>query len=59
MRLLMCAGEPSGDIRGGELLRALSSRTSVEAFGMGGDSMASGGMETVIEKRELSVMGFA
>ncbi len=58
MRLLMCAGEPSGDIRGGELLRALSSRTTVEAFGMGGDSMAAGGMETVRHIRGLSVMGF-
>lgn len=58
MRLLMCAGEPSGDIRGAELLRELSSRTAVEAFGMGGDSMAAEGMETVLNIRELSVMGF-
>lgn len=58
MRLLMCAGEPSGDIRGAELLRELSSRTEVEAFGMGGDSMAAAGMETVLHIRELSVMGF-
>ncbi|MFO7626765.1 MAG: lipid-A-disaccharide synthase [Candidatus Fermentibacteraceae bacterium] len=58
MRLLMCAGEPSGDIRGGELLRALSSGTAVEAFGMGGDSMAAEGMETVLNIRQLSVMGF-
>lgn len=58
MRLLMCAGEPSGDIRGGELLRELSSRTAVEAFGMGGDSMAAAGMEAVLDIRELSVMGF-
>jgi len=58
MRILMCAGEPSGDIRGGELLRELSSRTTVEAFGMGGDSMAAAGMDTVLNIRELSVMGF-
>jgi lipid-A-disaccharide synthase len=58
MRLLMCAGEPSGDIRGGELLRALSAGTTVEAFGMGGDAMAAEGMETVLNIRDLSVMGF-
>ena len=54
----MCAGEPSGDIRGAELLRELSARTTVEAFGMGGDAMAAEGMETVLNIRDLSVMGF-
>lgn len=58
MRILMCAGEPSGDSRGAELLRELSARADIEAFGMGGDGLAAEGLETVVHLGGMSVMGF-
>ena len=58
MKLLFCAGEPSGDTRGAELLRALALKTPVDAFGLGGDRMAEAGMDLRVHFRETAVMGF-
>ena len=58
MRLLMCAGEPSGDARGSELLAALKARRPVEVFGMGGEAMRAAGMETTLGIGGMAVMGF-
>jgi lipid-A-disaccharide synthase len=58
MKALICAGEPSGDARGAELLSALSAAGPVEAFGMGGEALARAGMEIAVDISGLSVMGF-
>lgn len=58
MKLLFCAGEPSGDQRGAELLREISRIAPTEAFGIGGDEMEAAGMEIVLHHREMTVMGF-
>jgi lipid-A-disaccharide synthase len=59
MRLLVSAGDPSGDIRAAELLRALSEMTAVESAGLGGDCLAAAGMRLDFHQRDYSVMGFA
>lgn len=58
MKALICAGEPSGDVRGAELLSALSAERRMEAFGMGGEALARAGMEIGVNISGLSVMGF-
>jgi len=59
MRLLVSAGDPSGDIRAAELLHALRGMTGVEAAGLGGDRLAGAGMRIDFHQRDYSVMGFA
>jgi len=59
MRVLMIAGEPSGDLHGSGVVRELKRRDPrCEVFGIGGDKMQAAGMELVYHIRELSVMGF-
>ncbi len=58
MKAMICAGEPSGDLRGAELLTALNSITPVEAFGMGGEALVRAGMKVAVDISGLSVMGF-
>lgn len=59
MRLFVSAGDPSGDIRASELLQALTSMTTVEAAGLGGDRLAASGMRIDFHQRDHTVMGFA
>jgi len=59
-KLMIIAGETSGDMHGGELLRELKAmEPGTEAFGIGGERMKAEGMELVHHVRELSFMGFA
>lgn len=58
MKLLVVAGEPSGDLRAAELLRELRKRSEIHAFGMGGDRMLAEGVDLQFHHRDLSVMGF-
>lgn len=59
LRLYLIAGEPSGDVLGGRLMRALRglSPRGVSFFGIGGETMEREGLESLIPIRELSVMG--
>ena len=75
VRILISAGEASGEMYGAELLQALhrrmqtealrnggSSRANVaerdlEAFGVGGERMRAAGCETIVDAKELSVVG--
>jgi lipid-A-disaccharide synthase len=58
IRLWINAGELSGDMHGGALLRALRSlRPGLEAVGMGGPNLAVAGMATPLRVESLSVMG--
>lgn len=56
--VLWVAGEISGDMHAGGLLRALRQRGwTVPAWGAGGDALATGGMEVMVHVRDLAVMG--
>jgi len=58
-KLLIVAGERSGDLRGAELVSALRDLDpAVTLFGMGGDLMQGAGVELVHDITELAVTGF-
>jgi lipid-A-disaccharide synthase len=57
-RVLMVAGEASGDLHGADLIDAL--RTSVpdlEVFGLGGERLRRAGMETVADASDVATVG--
>jgi lipid-A-disaccharide synthase len=57
--VLMIAGEPSGDLHGAGVVRALREmRPALRVFGIGGDRMKAEGMEVVVHISEMSFMGF-
>ncbi|OQX88182.1 lipid-A-disaccharide synthase [candidate division KSB1 bacterium 4484_87] len=58
-KLMIIAGEASGDLHGSGLVRELKAiRPDVRIFGIGGDRMKSAGMELVHHINEMSVLGF-
>ena len=58
IRLLMVAGERSGDLHGAELASALKAALGdVEIFGCGGDAMQQAGVETVADLRDFAMVG--
>src|SRR5580693_10671713 len=60
LRVMIVAGEASGDKHGASLARALSEMTSgvgIEIFGSGGDEMRAAGVETLVDAREVAIMG--
>ncbi len=58
MRLLLSAGEASGELYGAGLIQALRRRVpELECFGVGGDAMRAAGCDTVVDARALSVVG--
>jgi lipid-A-disaccharide synthase len=57
--IFLSAGEPSGDLHGGALARALRRRwPAARLYGLGGPHMAAAGVELLADLRELAVMGF-
>lgn len=57
-RLLISAGEASGEMYGAGLIEALRRRVSqLEVFGAGGEAMRRAGCDIVVDARELSVVG--
>lgn len=57
-RVLIVAGEASGDLHGAKLIRAARDiDPGLCFFGMGGDKMAGAGCEIRVDMRELAVMG--
>ncbi len=57
-RILISAGEASGEMYGAQLIEALRRRdSSLEFFGAGGDRMRAAGCKTVVDARDLSVVG--
>ena len=59
LRIMLSAGEASGDRLGAGLARALHRRRpEIELFGMGGDEMDRAGVEIVQDSSEVAVMGF-
>jgi len=58
MRLLVSAGEASGELYGAGLIQALKRRVpELECFGAGGERMRAAGCDTVVDARALSVVG--
>jgi lipid-A-disaccharide synthase len=56
--LLVCAGEPSGDLYGGELVRHLRDQVhDLAVFGLGGDHLAGQGAHLLAHVRDLAVVG--
>jgi lipid-A-disaccharide synthase len=59
MRVMIIAGEASGDLHGAGVVRELKRLSpGCEVFGIGGDKMQSAGMQLIYHVRELSIMGF-
>jgi len=59
MRVLIIAGEASGDLHGAGVVRELKRRIpDADIYGIGGDKMEHEGMQLIYHIRELSVMGF-
>jgi len=59
MRVMIIAGEASGDMHGSGVVRELKRRDpSIDIYGIGGDRMQREGMHLVYHVRELAVMGF-
>lgn len=58
-RILLSAGEPSGDMHGAALAQELKRRwPHAELFGFGGDRMRAAGVELWAHTNEMAVMGF-
>jgi lipid-A-disaccharide synthase len=63
LRVLLSAGEASGEMYGAELICALRERRGlelhgdVEAYGLGGGRMRQAGCELVVEARDVAVVG--
>jgi lipid-A-disaccharide synthase len=60
LKLLISAGEASGDQHGARLLEALAKkRPGLSAFGMGGPRLAAAGLSVVVPSESLSVVGIS
>lgn len=58
-KIMMIAGEASGDLHGSSLALALKElKPGVELIGMGGEKMVEAGLRSFQDIRELSVIGF-
>ena len=59
LRVLISAGEASGEMYGAELLVALRALHpgGIECFGMGGERMSEAGCELVVQARDVAVVG--
>jgi lipid-A-disaccharide synthase len=60
LSLMIVAGEASGDKHGAKLaaaLNALRPAVAWEFFGAGGDEMRAAGVETLVDAREMAIMG--
>ncbi|HXG13247.1 MAG TPA: lipid-A-disaccharide synthase [Gemmataceae bacterium] len=60
MRIFFCAGEPSGDLHGANLIRALRRlRPDLDCVGFGGERMAAAGCRLLYPLCRLALMWFA
>lgn len=58
-RVLLVAGEASGDMHGGDLVQALRTLVPrVEVRGIGGPRLRAAGMETIVDAASIATMGF-
>jgi len=60
VRILISAGEASGEMYGAQLIEALLRREpSLEFFGAGGDRMRAAGCDTIVDAKDLAVVGIS
>jgi lipid-A-disaccharide synthase len=59
LRVYLVAGEASGDRLGAPLIAALRAEREAEFRGVGGELMASEGLESLFDNADLAVMGLA
>ena len=61
IKVYLVAGEPSGDLLGSRLIRALKSKTDGKSsyYGVGGDTMKEEGLDSLFNITDLAVMGLA
>lgn len=58
-KIMIIAGEASGDLHGSGLVRELiKNQNDLKIFGIGGDKMSNQGMELLYHINEMSVIGF-
>src|SRR5689334_7168159 len=60
LKLMIVAGEASGDRHGAALAMALRQsypETTFEIFGAGGEEMRAAGVETLVDAREVAIIG--
>jgi len=58
-RVMIVAGELSGDLHGARLIRDLHAvRPDVQLFGIGGDAMREEGVRIEVDAHEMAVLGF-
>ena len=58
-RIFISAAEPSGDVLGAELVRALEDLGDVSFFGLAGPRMRAAGVEPLAEMEDVAAMGIA
>jgi lipid-A-disaccharide synthase len=56
-KLMIVAGEPSGDAHAAALVEALRERSELDLFGATGPLMREAGVETIVNSDELAIMG--
>jgi lipid-A-disaccharide synthase len=60
VQILISAGEASGEMYGAQLIEALLRREpSLEFFGAGGDRMRAAGCDTIVDAKDLAVVGIS
>jgi len=58
VRILISAGEASGEMYGAQLINALQQHdASLQFFGVGGERMRAAGCDTVVDAKDLAVVG--
>ena len=57
LKVYLVAGEPSGDLLGARLMRAMKADSAVDFFGVGGESMQAEGLNSLFNISDLAVMG--
>jgi lipid-A-disaccharide synthase len=58
LRVLLVAGEPSGDLHGAALVRALRSRApDIAVMGVGGPRLRAAGMRVLVDTEHVATMG--
>jgi lipid-A-disaccharide synthase len=60
VRILISAGEASGEMYGAQLIQALRRQDpSLDFFGVGGERMRAAGCDTVVDTKDLAVVGIS
>lgn len=60
MKVYLIAGEPSGDLLGSRLMRAMLDKCpNIHFYGIGGESMSREGLRSLFDISDLAVMGLA